>query len=60
MLTSKNEHKVVFGLLQMPLFVFAAFFGIGDDDRNDLMGADTVYGPARKNTALAPNIGMSI
>ncbi len=60
MLTSKNEHNVVFGLLMMPLFVFAAFFGIGDDQRANLMHAEAAFGPVRKNAPLVRNLRMGI
>ncbi|MHC4355572.1 MAG: hypothetical protein ACYS0H_22970 [Planctomycetota bacterium] len=52
MLTSKNEHKVIFGLLWTPLFVFAAFFDICDYWWLHPMHVETMSGFARKNALL--------
>jgi hypothetical protein len=59
MLTSKNEHRVVIGLLQMPLSVFAAFFGMPREQWNWLENAGTVSALAQKNAAVAPSEGRS-
>ena len=55
MLTSKNEHNVIFGSLQTPLSVFAAFFDIRDAVWRYLMHAETPSSPALKNAVLVRN-----